>query len=302
MPSHIYLALGMWDDVVRSNEVSWQAGVDRKEKKKLNNNQLNYHAHLWLSYGYLQQGKFQRAKALIDNQVKYVNELPSPRARFHLMEMKGHYLFHTNDWNSPLAELFINTNDIDLRGQYTNSFLEGYKLFYQSKSGDLAKLIADLEKVLTKSTQLQKTSEDIAVCGVTRYANATPTETDIKTGNKYLNQLKGLHAWLLKDLTAAENFFKEALPEEGAVVVGPPSFLLSPNEVYGNFLLATNRPAEALQQFEKALAASPKRYIGLKGKLAAARALKDTATETKVREQLQEMLKGADAVASKGLW
>jgi tetratricopeptide (TPR) repeat protein len=301
MPSHIYLALGMWSDVVRSNEVSWQAGIDRKQNKKLNNDQLNYHAHLWLSYGYLQQGKFSRAKTLIDNQVKYANELSSPRARFHLMEMKGHYLFHTNDWNSAVAELSIKTDDLDPRGQYTSKFLEGYKLFYQEKTGDLEKLIDTFDKTLAKSTQLQKENEDIAICGVTRYANAIPTEGDLKIADKYLKHLRALHAWRLQDNTAAEGFFKEALPKEGSVVVGPPFFLISPYETYGNFLLATNRPSEAMQQFEKALAASPKRYIGLKGKLAAAKVLKDAATEVKVREELKEMLRDGDAIVNKGL-
>jgi hypothetical protein len=243
----------------------------------------------------LQQGRFQRAKELIDNQVKYVNELSSARARYHLMEMKGHYLFHTNDWNSPLAALSIKTDDLDASARYTQKHLEGYKLFYQKKTSELETIIKDFETDLTKSTQLKKANEDIAVCGVTRYANSIPTEKDIETGTKYLKGLKGLHAWLLKDLAEAENFFKEALPKEGSVVVGPPYFLLSPHELYGNFLLANQRPGEAFVEFDKALAASPNRLIALKGKLAAAKALSGPLTETKVRNQLKEMLKNADA-------
>jgi len=108
-------------------------------------------------------------------------------------------------------------------------------------------------------------------------------------------------AWLQRDMKEAEKFLSEALPEEGSVVVGPPYFLLSPHELYGNFLLEVNRPSEALQQFDKALAASPKRYIGLKGKLMAARALKDAATEASVRAQLDLALKNADAAVLKDL-
>jgi tetratricopeptide (TPR) repeat protein len=297
MPSHIYLALGMWDDVVRSNEVSWQAGVDRKQKKNLNNDQLNYHAHLWLSYGYLQQGKFQRAKELIDNQVTFDKELSSTRARFHLMEMKGHYLFQTNEWNSPLAELPIKTDDLDASSRFTSSLLEGYKLFYQKKTRDLKKLVNDFEKEIEKASTVQKTSDGIAVCGVTRYTNALPTERDIRVGNRFLKQLQGLLAWQQKDLVKAENFFKESLPKEGSVVVGPPFFLVSAHESYGDFLLSTNRAAEALSQFDKSLAASPKRLLALKGKLKAAKALKDTATESAVKNLLQEMLKNGDRAA-----
>jgi len=74
MPAHIYLALGMWDEEVKANEISWQASKDRKERKKLNNDVLAYHTHLWLAYGYLQQGRFQQANAAIRDQVKYTQE------------------------------------------------------------------------------------------------------------------------------------------------------------------------------------------------------------------------------------
>jgi hypothetical protein len=294
--------MGMWDDVVRSNEVSWQAGVDRKQKKNLDNDQLNYHAHLWLSYGYLQQGKNQRAKELIDNQIAYEKELSSHRARFHLMEMKGHFLFNTNDWNSPLAELAIKTDDLDASSQFTSRLLEGYKLFYQKKTSELKKLTDDFGKEMEKASALQKASDGIAVCGVTRYANALPTERDIRIGNRYWKQLQGLLAWQQQDLATAEKFFQESLPKEGSVVVGPPFFLVSAHETYGDFLLATNRPAEALSQFNKSLAASPKRLLALKGKLRASKALKDSATESALKTQLQEMLKNGDRSATEGLW
>lgn len=295
MPSHIYLALGMWDDVVRSNEVSWQAGIDRKQKKGLDNDELNYHAHLWLSYGYLQQGRFQRAKELIENQVKYTNELPSARARVYLMEMKGHYLVHTNDWNSSLAALPIKTDDLAVGVQYTAKLLEGYQLFHGKKTVELERLIDDFAKELVKASQLQKANEDVAICGVARYANAIPTKGEVERGDKYLKQLNGLRAWLHKDMPAAENYIKESLFKEGSVVVGPPFFIFHPNELYGDFLLANNRPAEAIQQFEKALSASPKRYVALRGKLAAAKAMKDSELESSIKKQWQEILKNPDA-------
>ena len=85
-------------------------------------------------------------------------------------------------------------------------------------------------------------------------------------------------------------------------MIGPPIFLISPHELYGNFLLANARPTDALQQFNKALEASPNRYIGLKGKLASARALKDSKTESEVIKQMQQNLRQAEAAAVNGLW
>jgi hypothetical protein len=217
------------------------------------------------------------------------------------MEMKGHYLVTTGEWNSSLAESVIRTDDLDAGAQFTASLLDGYKLFHQKKSNDLSKHIEGFEKELLKATLVQKDNEGIAICGVTRYANAAPTKNEIKTANRYLNQLKGMRAWLQRDMKAAETFFKDALPESGSVVVGPPYFVLSPHEMYGNFLIDVNRPAEAVQQFDKALAASPKRYVALRGKLLSARALKDKSEVSKVKAQLQTMLKNADAAVMKDL-
>ncbi len=52
MPSHIFVAMGMWDEVVKSNENSYQASVNRMEGKKLDNDARGYHAFHWLEYGY----------------------------------------------------------------------------------------------------------------------------------------------------------------------------------------------------------------------------------------------------------
>lgn len=301
MPSHIYLALGMWDDVVRANEVSWKAGVDRKNNKKLSNDQLNYHAHLWLSYGYLQQGKFQRAKELVEAQSRFTDELSSPRARYHLMEMRGHYLFQTNDWNSPVADISYKTDDLDPLAQYTHRFLEGYRLFHQKDVKKLQFHLEEFEQALAKSTQLQLASQDIAVCGITRYADAAPTEAELSRAQNYFMQLKGLHAWLNKEYDVAESYIQKALPKDGSVVVGPPVFLLSPHELYGNFLLERNKPGDAITQFDKALGASPNRLVALKGKYRAATLLGNRDLAGKIKHQLMTNLKDADAEAIKGI-
>ncbi len=295
MPSHIYLALGRWDDVVRSNEVSWQAGVDRKVQKELDNDQLNYHAHLWLAYGYLQQGRFDLAAKLIADQEQYTKELPSPRARYHLFAMKGHYLFNTNRWTGPIAKMQVDLTNVDASTDYSNTFVDGYALFHSRDERALDALVNQFEATLSKDKKLQKENETAPVCGVSRYNNKVPGVREIRHGFAHLNQLKGLQAWLNNDNEPADKFFKESLPPTGSVVVGPPGFLISPHELYGNFLLQTGRPAQALEQFNLALAASPERILALKGKLNSAQALNDKKTASETLTRLKAILKNADA-------
>ncbi len=67
MPSHIFVHLGLWDDVVASNEAAWTASKAWVKRKKLGNDELDLHAAAWLHYGYLQQGRFARARTLSDS-------------------------------------------------------------------------------------------------------------------------------------------------------------------------------------------------------------------------------------------
>lgn len=302
MPSHIYVALGMWDESVASNEISWKASVARKEKKHLDNDELSYHTHLWLMYGYLQQGRFGKAKEVLDTQVKLTHELPSLEARIHLMGMQSHYLLHTDGWNSPAADMQIKSDDFEAGAQYSFQFIEGYRLFRRNQPDELATHIAELEKILARDSQLMKASKDIVVCGTRAYSNIIPTEQSIAQGNRRLNQLKGLHAWLRKDMKAADGFFRSSLSKESLVVNGPPFMGIVAHELYADFLLADNRPAEAFQQFDKALAKSPNRYTALKGKVLAARMLKDHGAEAEALNQLKKNLKNSDPGAHLGLW
>ena len=67
MTSHIFLALGMWDDAVAANEASWAASAARVERKRLGPTEHGYHAYLWLSYTYLQQGRIDDARRVVDH-------------------------------------------------------------------------------------------------------------------------------------------------------------------------------------------------------------------------------------------
>ena len=66
MPSHVFLPLGLWEDVVRSNERSWAAS----RRENLSNNASpadnSWHSLDWLHYAYLQLGRTRDALALID--------------------------------------------------------------------------------------------------------------------------------------------------------------------------------------------------------------------------------------------
>ena len=65
MPSHIYVAMGMWDESASLNERSVKAADARRDAKQLDVDQRGFHALLWLVYSYAQQGRYEDARGVL---------------------------------------------------------------------------------------------------------------------------------------------------------------------------------------------------------------------------------------------
>ena len=88
----------MWDRVVASNEESWEAGEERFQRKNLRHAQRAYHSLLWLTYGYLQQERFEEAKKMVDIIEDDAKHHTSGRAKVHLNQMRAAYLVNSREW------------------------------------------------------------------------------------------------------------------------------------------------------------------------------------------------------------
>lgn len=291
MPSHIYLALGMWNDVVRANEISWQAEADRTARKKLTNDDLGYHSHLWLAYGYLQQGRFDKAKQLLQNQIRYTTELNSPFARFTLQQMKGHYLMETNNWSDSLANISIETKDLTFEIRSIGRLIEGTKYFHLKNKKGLGEVVSEMEKDFERCERQKKENGDITICGVTPLLDAIPTEREFKNGKIIRMELEGMTSWLNGDLESAEKWLRAAAALEVRFLVGPPDLIKPSHELLGEFLLSINKPKEAFEQFKIALTFAPNRVLSLKGQLEASRQLKDSEQIDELEIKLRNILK-----------
>jgi len=115
MPSHIYLQLGLWDDVVRSNERAW--AVSRKEGSP------DWHAFSWLQYAYLQLGQAVRARALLDS-ARVIAKAASGDEAFAIPRLEFQYASETGDWRLPVSLP-------RLRGEPETDRERGFRLFAQ---------------------------------------------------------------------------------------------------------------------------------------------------------------------------
>lgn len=265
MPTHIYLALGMWDKVISSNIDSWGAEVKRKERKQLNNDALGYHSFHWLQYGYLQKGDFETAQKLLKEMRLYAKELPSGRARAHFIYMKSTYLAETQDWQSTFTSINPKTADLNITTRAMNHFVNGWYAWYRKDDKALSGIIQqlagerliELERVNTGGT---------AVCGSIN--SSIPTLLDVQYAEVMEMELKALQAWMKNDLAETEAWFSKATALENNISYsyGPPNVVKPSNELYAEWLVQQKRYREAVQQFELALKAAPNRTLSMNGK------------------------------------
>ena len=103
MPSHIYVAMGMWDESAAINERSVKAADARRDEKKLDVDARGFHALLWLVYSYTQQGRYDDARAVLTQMEAAAKESGSERTRSHLALARAAWLIETRKWGEAKA-------------------------------------------------------------------------------------------------------------------------------------------------------------------------------------------------------
>jgi tetratricopeptide (TPR) repeat protein len=265
MPSHIYVALGMWDKVVSSNENSYQASLNRMERKNLAPGGRGLHAFHWLEYGYLQQNRVEEAKKMVLDLEGYVEENPSKYYRSHLVFLKGTDLVESEDWNSEVSKIPVTVSDLNVSTRSQFNFIEGMVAFNKKDPASLEKAISAIKQDLDKERYLV-TYEDAPFCsGANRYATSPSMllETEIM-----LYQLMALQSWMNDDSEGTESYLKKSIEIEKdlSYSYGPPVIQKPTTELYADWLFSQSRIDEALHQYEATLIRAPKRLKALNGK------------------------------------
>ncbi len=258
MPSHIYVAMGMWDEVVSSNIASYNASLNRMKRKSLDNNARGYHAFHWLQYGHLQQGNKEKAAEMVWEMQQFANESPSPRARVHMVFLKGTYLTETDDWDSEIAEIPVETDDLNvsIRSQYL--FLEGMKAFKDKDSKALDSLILVARNNINRENFVIKEGKSKLCSNISR---ADANQMDITESEVRMEQLLGLAAWLDGDIEQTEAHLLKSIEHFDGMSFsyGPPKVQKPVRELYADWLVEQERMEEAKKQYELTLKIGPKR-------------------------------------------
>ncbi len=267
MPSHIYVALGMWNEVVASNVDSYQASINRMERKGLSGKKRGYHAMAWLHYGYLQQGEFEKAEQLLREMISYNED--STGSDSYTINMQNQHRVESGIWPASLQPIDIDYKKLGLQSKSQKHFFNAMLAFDTKDASKIADEVKALEFELEKA-KLLVGENGVALCsaGPTRYA---PTKTGVNKTKVVINQMKALSAMLANDEEATEGFMISAtqLEAESDYDSGPPFIAYPSFEQYGDWLLSMNRAEEALVQFNQSLEGRTNRSKALQGKIKA---------------------------------
>ena len=112
MPSHIFVQLGLWQDVVSSNERAWAASRAEIAARNLSNSELSFHTLQWLQYGYLQTGRYAASRETIRTArevltgVDVANAISSD-ARYAIGFLQFQHAANTGEWSGDVCQLSL---------------------------------------------------------------------------------------------------------------------------------------------------------------------------------------------------
>jgi hypothetical protein len=263
MTSHIFVALGMWQEVVDANIAAIAVvNADRKKAGKVPAGCGHYPT--WLNYGNLQLAQAEKARdAVAQCRARIDAEADMERAGQSLdpdnslvgsyADMRLRYLIDTGGWPDEMASWTLPANAgagarLDFHfARVLNAVMRGDHS--QAEAG-----LKDMEIAAKSVVDIQSKSGD-------------PDPTYRVRPEIFLLEARGLISELNKSYAEAEKFLSKAVQLEDSLPIafGPPAINKPTHELFGEFLSRRGRKDEAHAEFKKAVARTPGRRSAEKG-------------------------------------
>jgi hypothetical protein len=268
MPSHIFTRVGYWNESIASNIASVKAAKADKEY----GDQL--HGTDYLVYAYLQLGRDNEARAIIDemNTVTGINPAAFG-ALFALAASPARYMVERRDWTGA-AQLEVRPS----RFPQAMAITHFARALGAARSGKPEAAKADIEK-------LAELRDKLSQAKIGYWVEQVEIQRQIATA--WVLNAEGKYDDALKAMSAAAD--AEDKTEKAPVTPGP---LAPARELLGDMLLERGMVKEALAAFEATKAKEPNRFRGFAGAAIAAEKLGNKASAKANYQKLAAMAVG----------
>jgi tetratricopeptide (TPR) repeat protein len=263
MTSHIFLALGMWQEVVQAN-IAAIADVDRARKAAGKSPVGCGHYPSWLGYAYLQLGQKDNARravafcrATVESQAAMdhpgMSMDPDVTLSGSFANMRLRYLLDTGDWTGEIAGWTL-PKGARPGARLDFAFARAMGEIVQGRRDAARQALAELEVVGRQVAEIDAKSGD-------------PDPSYRVRPDIFLLEIRALLAEQEGDFAGAERLMLQAVSMEDKLPIafGPPTIDKPGHELFGEFLFRRGRKDEAHAEFEKAVARTPGRRLTEQG-------------------------------------
>ncbi len=271
MPSHIYVRLGDWPEVIDWNERSSEAALEHDVNGAVSYHYI--HAIDYLVYGHLQRGEDSVAENVWKTAQDKGRHQGGFVGAFHLAAIPARLAVEQRDWERA-AQLDSHTPDyIEWESFEWPEGLNWYARGLGAVHTD------DLEGARKAAASLEALSDQARAAADERFT----VYIDV---DRYI--LEGWIAHAEGDAERAVKSMRKAVDLESSVEKHPvtPGALLPPGEALGDLLRTLERPAAALDAYSEADKIWPGRYNTLFGAMIAAEQAGDDQAASQWAERL----------------
>lgn len=254
MPSHIFFALGMWEDSIAANSASMKTARDEGVG--------GYHPLHWLQHSYLQIGRDDEAAKLLAIVEEDSKTNSSPPTRSHLAMCRATMLVETRGKGPASMMVPVDAPTVRSVAAFANHDL-AIGLEYVRRN-DLAEAKRMLEALRTRHS----TARGMKPAGdnvTSRYT--TLAQADLDAGSVMESLLEAAIQFASGQRDDALRKVRLAAEAEDRLVFeyGPPAIVKPAWELAGELLLAAGKKSEAAEAFRNSLKRYPNRRLSNEG-------------------------------------
>lgn len=266
MPTHIYVRLGDWPEVINWNKQSAEAALNHPVNGATSHHYV--HAIDYLIYAYLQVGEDDKIESLMENVRAKEPYQASTISTFHIAAIQARLTVENRDWEKAVT---LEPRTPEYLPWDAFPWAEGLTWLARGLG---AAHTGDIEVAKEAEQKLRDLRDSAKATGSEDMATYIEIDRRILAGR--IAHAEGNEGKAVELTRSAAEL--EATIEKHPVT---PGALLPPNEALGNLLTELNRPDEAFEAYKASDAVWPKRYNTLLGAARAANAAgKEQAAQT----------------------
>lgn len=254
MPSHIFFALGLWEDSIASNAAAMKTARDAGTP--------GYHALHWLMHSYLQLGREDEAAKLLAIVEEDAKKNFSPQTRSTLAMARATMLVETQGRGPASMTTAVEAPGVRSVAAFANHDLAvGLEYVRRNDLPEAKRMLGALRARNASAKEARSSGENLA----SRYT--TTAQSDLDQGAVMEQILEasiqfaaGGRDEALRKITAAAE-----LEDKLVFEYGPPAVVKPAWEAAGEMRLAAGKKAEAAEAFRNVLKRYPNRRLSNEG-------------------------------------